>query len=440
MSTEIRMPALSPTMEKGTLAKWLVKEGDTIAAGDIIAEIETDKATMEVEAVDEGVVVKLEVKEGTADIPVGAVIARLSAEGEAAARPAKKEAAKPEAPKAAPKPEPKAEAKPAAQKPEAAAPDARPTASATPPQAKAAAGEGERAPASPLARRLASQSGIDIATIKGSGPGGRVIKRDLESAGAPLVKPAAAAAPAAPAPKAAPAAAAVIEPVDAPYEEIKLSMMRKVIAQRLTESKTTVPHFYISVDVEMDRLLEVRKDINESEGLKLSVNDFIIKALAMALRRVPEANVQFAGDKLYKYNRADVSVAVAIDGGLITPIIRGADSKGLVQINEEMRGLAERARQGKLMPEEYKGGTVSLSNLGMYGIKQFEAVINPPQAAILAVGAAEQRAVVKNGQLTVATVMSATLSCDHRAIDGAVGAKLLTTFKAMVENPARMVM
>lgn len=419
MSIEIRMPALSPTMEKGTLAKWLVKEGDTIVSGDVIAEIETDKATMEVEAADEGTITKLAVAAGTADIPVGTVIAVLAEEGEAAPKAASKPAAKAEA---------KAETKPAPEAKPAPAAPVKPTASAAPP--KAASDEGARVPASPLARRIASQSGIDIGAVKGSGPGGRVIKRDLEGAGAPLARPAAPAAK----------AAAVSGPVDAPYEEVKLSMMRKVIAERLTESKTTVPHFYITVDVEMDRLLAVRKDINDGEGLKLSVNDFIIKALAMALRRVPEANVQFAGDKLYKYNRADVSVAVAIDGGLITPIIRGADTKGLVQINEEMRGLAERARLGKLLPEEYKGGTVSLSNLGMYGIKQFEAVINPPQAAILAVGAADERAVVKNGQLAAATMMSATLSCDHRAIDGAVGAKLLTTFKAMVENPARMVL
>lgn len=414
MSIEIRMPALSPTMEKGTLAKWLIKEGDTITAGDVIAEIETDKATMEVEAADEGKVGKLAVAAGTADVPVGTVIAVLLEEGETSA-----------AAPAAAKPQPaKAEA-PKAEAPKVATPQPAPQ-KATPAATVPVTHDDARIFASPLARRIAKQSGIDLNTLAGSGPGGRVVKRDLEGK-APLARPQAAAAP-----------ATVYGPADAPHDEARLSTMRKVIAERLSESKRTVPHFYMTVDVEMDRLLDVRKDINEAEGLKLSVNDFIIKALAVALKRVPEANVQFAGDKLYRYSRADVSVAVATDGGLITPIIRGADAKGLVDISTEMRVLAEKARAGKLMPEEYKGGTVSLSNLGMFGIKEFEAVINPPQAAILAVGAAEQRAVVKDGLIVPATVMSATLSVDHRAIDGAIGAKLLTAFKALIENPARM--
>ncbi len=428
MSIEIRMPALSPTMEKGTLAKWLIKEGDTIAAGDVIAEIETDKATMEVEAADDGKVGKLAVAAGTADVPVGTVIAVLLEEGEAGV------ASPSTSPSLPRKRESSAEEKVDSrlrgndeQKKSAPILPSAPTSQPTVP----AAHDDARIFASPLARRIAKQSGIDLNTLQGSGPGGRVVKRDLESK-APLARPQVATATAAVAP------ATVYGPADAPHEEVKLSTMRKVIAERLSESKRTVPHFYMTVDVEMDRLLAARKDINEAEGLKLSVNDFIIKALAIALKRAPEANVQFAGDKLYRYTRADVSVAVAIDGGLITPIIRGADAKGLIEISNEMRALAEKARAGKLMPEDYKGGTISLSNLGMYGIKEFEAVINPPQAAILAVGAAEQRAVIKNGQIVPATVMSATLSVDHRAIDGAIGAKLLTAFKALIENPARL--
>ncbi|RIK94280.1 MAG: pyruvate dehydrogenase complex dihydrolipoamide acetyltransferase [Proteobacteria bacterium] len=429
MSIEIRMPALSPTMEKGTLAKWLIKEGDTIAAGDVIAEIETDKATMEVEAADEGKVGKLAVAAGTADVPVGTVIAVLLEEGEAGV------ASPSTAPSLPRKRESSAEEKVDSrlrgndeQKKSAPILPSAPTPQPTVP----AAHDDARIFASPLARRIAKQSGIDLNTLEGSGPGGRVVKRDLEGK-APLARPQVAATAAT-----AVAPATVYGPADAPHEEVKLSTMRKVIAERLSESKRTVPHFYMTVDVQMDHLLAARKDINEAEGLKLSVNDFIIKALAIALKRAPEANVQFAGDKLYRYSRADVSVAVAIDGGLITPIIRGADTKGLIEISNEMRALAEKARAGKLMPEDYKGGTISLSNLGMYGIKDFEAVINPPQAAILAVGAAEQRAVIKDGQIAPATVMSATLSVDHRAIDGAIGAKLLTAFKALIENPARL--
>ena len=426
MTIDIQMPALSPTMEKGTLAKWLVATGDDIHAGDIIAEIETDKATMEVEAADDGRVGKLVVAEGTEDVPVGQVIAVLLEEGEdagavgevkskaAPSKPAKKEDAAAAPAPAAEKPV-KAEAKPA------------PAPAPAPATAPASNGGGERVFASPLARRIASQSGIDLGAVKGSGPGGRVVKKDLEGA-APLAK-------AGPAPVAAPTVTG-----ENPVEEVKLSNMRKVIAKRLTEAKQTVPHFYLTVDVAMDRLIALRKEVNAGGDIKLSVNDFLIKALAMALKKVPNANVQFAGDKLLKFGRADVSVAVAIEGGLITPVIKGADQKGVAAIGAEMKDLAERARAGKLMPDEYQGGTVSLSNLGMFGIKQFDAVINPPQAAILAVGAAEQRAVIRDGEVVPATIMTATLSCDHRAIDGAIGAEFLTAFKGLVENPLRMLL
>ncbi|RMF08760.1 MAG: pyruvate dehydrogenase complex dihydrolipoamide acetyltransferase [Alphaproteobacteria bacterium] len=419
MTIEIQMPALSPTMEKGTLAKWLVSEGDEIRSGDIIAEIETDKATMEVEAADDGRVGKLVVAEGTPDVPVGQVIAVLLEDGE--------DEGDIEALDSAPKPkdqsrqEAEKDKTKATKAPEQA--EKAPTANAPSPRQNGQ----ERVFASPLARRIAAQSGIDLSAVKGSGPGGRVVKRDLEGA-APLV---------ATTEKPAPGPAAV---GDMPVEEVKLTSMRKVIAQRLTEAKQTVPHFYLTVDVAMDRLLALRKQVNEEEDLALSVNDFLIKALAAALRKVPDANVQYAGDKLLKFGRVDVSVAVAIDGGLVTPVIRGADSKGVAAIGAEMRALAEKARAGKLTPEEYQGGTVSLSNLGMYGIKQFDAVINPPQAAILAVGAAEERAVIRDGEIVPARVMTATLSCDHRAIDGAIGANLLTTFKQLVENPIKMLL
>jgi pyruvate dehydrogenase E2 component (dihydrolipoamide acetyltransferase) len=424
MPIEIKMPALSPTMEKGNLSKWLVKEGDEVKAGDLIAEIETDKATMEVEAVDEGRVAKLVVAEGAADIPVGTVIAILLEEGEE-------------------KPSEKASPKPAAEtKPAPAVKTAPPVAQAAPsapePIAQPAlkSGSDERVSASPLAQRLAQQMGIDLHNIKGSGPGGRVIKRDLE-----IAAPAAPAAPVTPAPQPAKAAAPVMAPpADNPYEEIRLSPMRKIIAQRLSLSKQTIPHFYMTVDVEIDRLLSLRKEFNETQDVKLSVNDFLIRALGLALKKVPDANVQYAGDKMYRFARADVSVAVAIPGGLVTPIIRGAEAKGLAAISTEMKILAEKARAGKLMPEDYQGGTISLSNLGMYGIRQFDAVINPPQAAILAVGAGEERAVIRGGTVVAATIMTATLSCDHRAIDGAVGAELLSAFKNLLQNPLAMLL
>jgi len=435
MTIEVFMPALSPTMEEGTLAKWLVKEGDDVKAGDVIAEIETDKATMEVESADEGKVGKIVVEAGTENVPVGKVIAILLEDGEDAgdigdvkqqAAPEKQEATKkPEAPK---KKEPEQEK---SEQEKDVAPAKKVEAKAPPASTDA---KGDRVFASPLARRLAEQSGIDLSAIEGSGPGGRIVKKDLEGKAA-LQKPAAATGVPAAGPADKPAAMG-----DIPVEEVKLSAMRKVIAKRLTESKQTVPHFYLTVDVEMDRLIALRKEVNADEGVKLSVNDFLIKALAGALMKVPEANVQFAGDTLLKFGRADISVAVAIEGGLITPVIKGANTKGVGAIGQEMKDLAARAREGKLKPEEYQGGTASLSNLGMYGIKQFDAVINPPQATILAVGSAEQRPVVRDGALVPATVMTATLSCDHRAVDGAVGSELLTAFKALIENPIRILL
>jgi len=431
MSIEIFMPALSPTMEKGTLSKWLVKEGDTVESGDVMAEIETDKATMEYEAVDEGVIAKILVPEGTEDVAVGHIIAILAEDGEDVAD---IEAPKAAAPAAAPTPvaEPEAAAPPA--------PAAAPAASA--PAAPVASGD--RVKASPLAKRIAKNEGLDIAAVAGTGPHGRIVKRDVEAAleSGTATAPAAASAPAVtPAPA---AAATEYGPhADIPYREEKLSGMRKTIAKRLTESKTTVPHFYLTVECELDALLEQRKALNTKladSGVKLSVNDFIIRATALALKKVPAANVQYAGDKMYWYERADISVAVAVEGGLVTPVVRGADGKGLAEISADVKELAGKARDGKLMPEEYAGGTISISNLGMYGIKEFSAVINPPQGAILAIGAGEQRAVVKDGALAVATVMSVTMSCDHRAIDGAVGAEFLKAFKGLIEDPLTMLL
>jgi pyruvate dehydrogenase E2 component (dihydrolipoamide acetyltransferase) len=440
VGVQILMPALSPTMTEGKLSRWLKKAGDEVKAGDVIAEIETDKATMEVEAVDEGTIVKILVAEGTDEVPVGQVIAVLAEEGEDAP-------AAPAAPKAAPAPAPAAApvspsevkghgAQPAA---DAQVAKAAPAAAAAPSRA-----EGARVNASPLARRLAEARGIDLAGVTGSGPNGRIVKADLDGAPAkaatpaPAAQPAAAPAPAAsPAPVAAPVAA---PPADAPYEAVKLSNMRKTIARRLAESKQTVPHFYLTVDIRLDALLKLRGELNAAlgEGRKLSVNDLTIKALALALHEVPDANVQFAGDHLYRFSRADVSVAVAIPGGLVTPVITDAGNKRLSQIAAEMKDLAARARDGKLQPHEYQGGTASLSNLGMYGIKQFDAVINPPQGLILAVGAGEKRPYVVNDALAIATVMSATGSFDHRAIDGAVGAEFMAAFKRLVENPLAM--
>ena len=438
MAIELKMPALSPTMEEGTLAKWLVKEGDEVKSGDILAEIETDKATMEFEAVDEGTIAKILVAEGTDGVKVGAPIAILAAEGEdvSAAAP-KADTAPAEAPKAAAAPAPKAD-----ETPKAAPAQAPVETPAAPPQPAAPpSGEGGRLKASPLARRLAEAQGVDLNTLQGSGPGGRIVRADVDAA----VGKTPAAAPTG-APPAAPALAthAVLPgPIEQaiPHEAIKLSNIRKTIARRLTESKQQIPHIYLTVDIQLDALLKLRGELNaglQSRGVKLSVNDLLIKALAQALIEVPECNVSFAGDQLFKYSRADVSVAVSIPAGLITPIIVGADTKSVSAISAEMKDLAGRAKEGKLQPAEYQGGTASLSNMGMYGIKQFEAVINPPQGMIIAIGAGEKRPYVINDSLQITTIMSATGSFDHRAIDGADGARLMQAFKRLVENPLGM--
>jgi pyruvate dehydrogenase E2 component (dihydrolipoamide acetyltransferase) len=437
MPTELKMPALSPTMEEGTLAKWLVKEGDEVKSGDILAEIETDKATMEFEAVDEGKIAKILVPEGTDGVKVGAPIAILAGEGEdvSAAAP-KADTAPVEAPKAAaPAPKPDATPKSAPAQAPAETPPAPPQPAAAP------RAEGDRVKASPLARRLAQAQNIDLNVLQGTGPGGRIVRADIDAA----VGKAPAAAPAG-APVAAPALAthavlpgAIEQAI--PHEAIKLSNIRKTIARRLTESKQQIPHIYLTVDIQLDALLKLRGELNaglESRGVKLSVNDLLIKALAQALIEVPECNVSFAGDQLLKYSRADISVAVSIPAGLITPIIVGADTKSVSAISTEMKDLAGRAKEGKLQPQEYQGGTASLSNMGMYGIKQFEAVINPPQGMIMAIGAGEKRPYVINDSLQIASVMSATGSFDHRAIDGADGAKLMQAFKRLVENPLGM--
>ncbi|TRC90138.1 pyruvate dehydrogenase complex dihydrolipoamide acetyltransferase [Mesorhizobium sp. WSM4310] len=456
MPINITMPALSPTMEEGNLSKWLVKEGDKVSPGDVIAEIETDKATMEVEAVDEGTVAKLVVPAGTEGVKVNALIAVLAAEGEDAgaaaksgggAAPAKAEAPKADAPKAdAPKAE-AAKAEPAA----AAAPKAEPA-----PVANGHA-TGERTFASPLARRIAKEAGVDVSAVTGTGPHGRVVKADVDAA---IAGGGARAEPAAKAPAGAPAAAApavkamsddqvlkLFEPGS--YELVPHDNMRKTIARRLVEAKSTIPHFYLTLDCELDALLALRTQINAAAPMKktekgdvpaykLSVNDMVIKAMAMALKAVPDANASWTESAMVKHKHADVGVAVSIPGGLITPIIRHADEKTLSTISNEMKDLASRARSRKLKPEEYQGGTTAVSNLGMFGIKDFAAVINPPHATILAVGAGEERAVVKNGEIKIATVMSVTLSTDHRAVDGALGAELLVAFKRLIENPMGM--
>ena len=438
MPIDITMPALSPTMETGTLAKWLVKVGDAVKSGDVLAEIETDKATMEVESIDEGIVAELLTPEGTEGVPVGQVIMRLSGEGEAAAPPT------------APVAEVEQKAGETGAEVDAVAPPAPvATAIAEPVKADPPPTGNDRINASPLARRLAQAAGIDLASVKGTGPNGRVVKADLDGAKGLAVSTPAVLTPD-PAPKeareqkAAPSPATATNyppPEGVPAEVIKLSSMRKTIARRLAESKATVPHFYLTVDIRLDALLKLRGELNaslEKSGVKLSVNDLLIKALGLALTQVPDANVQFAGDTLYKFGRADVSVAVAIPGGLITPIIADAANKRLSVIATEMKELAARARDGKLLPEEYTGGTASISNLGMYGIKQFDAVINPPQGLILAVGAGEARPYVVDGALGVATVMSATGSFDHRAIDGATGAEFMSALKALIEAPLGM--
>ncbi|MFZ5726120.1 MAG: pyruvate dehydrogenase complex dihydrolipoamide acetyltransferase [Pseudomonadota bacterium] len=435
MPIELKMPALSPTMEEGTLAKWLVKEGDEVKSGDLLAEIETDKATMEFEAVDEGVVSQILVAEGTDGVKVGTVIAVIAGEGEDAGE-AKA------TPAAAPAPVPAKDVAPA----EAGAA----TVSAPPPAVPASAGTtnvGDRIKASPLARRLAAEQGIDLKKLTGTGPGGRIVKADLESAptGAAASTPAApaqAGAAVGTAPAAAPAPAGPIPDFGIPHEDEKLSGMRKTIARRLTQSMQEAPHIYLTVDIRLDALLKLRGELNASladRGVKLSVNDMLIKALAVALERVPQCNVSFGGDVMRKYSRADISVAVSIPGGLITPIITDAGAKSLSKISTEMAELAARAKEGKLKPEEYQGGTASISNMGMMGIKQFTAVINPPQAMIMAIGAGEKRPYVVDDALAIATVMSATGSFDHRAIDGADGALLMKTFKELVESPLGLV-
>ncbi len=466
MALDIKMPALSPTMEEGTLARWLVKVGDTVRSGDIMAEIETDKATMEFEAVDEGVIAEILIEGGTENVKVGAVIARLTVEGEEAApAPAAALATAADGPAATPTARKLAEqsgidlasvtgtgpkGKITKEDIEAAVSSAR-----VPAQAGASGGNGQRteAPAfagahtaasderiiaSPLAKRIAADKGIDLAQVKGSGPNGRIVKDDVENFTPGKAAPAPTAAASAPA---AAASAPAIEG-GAPFAEEKLSGVRKVIARRLTESKQTVPHFYLTIDIRLDPLLELRAQLNKSlepDGVKLSVNDLLIKALARALIRVPQCNVSYHGDTLRRYSRADISVAVAAPSGLITPVITHADTKGLAAISTEMKTLAGKARDGKLMPHEYQGGTASLSNLGMFGIKQFDAVINPPQGMILAVGAGQQAPYVVNGAIEVATVLHASGSFDHRAIDGADGAQLMEAIKQLCENPMGLV-
>ncbi|WP_296616780.1 pyruvate dehydrogenase complex dihydrolipoamide acetyltransferase [Sphingomonas sp.] len=433
MPIEIKMPALSPTMEEGTLAKWLVKAGDTVKSGDLMAEIETDKATMEFEAVDEGVIAEIVVPEGTDNVKVGQVIAILAAEGEDAS--AAKTAPKAEAPKTE---APKAEAAPAsAPSPAPAAPAAAPAPTPTP----ATVAPGDRVKASPLARRIAAEKGVDLASVVGSGPNGRIVRVDVEGAKPGAAAPASAPAPAATEGAAAPAPVKPATIPDIPHEATKLSNVRKTIARRLTESKQQVPHIYLTVDIRLDALLKLRADLNKSlepRGVKLSVNDLLIKALAASLIQVPKCNVMFTPDQLISFQRADISVAVSTPSGLITPIITHADTKGVAAISTEMKDLAARARDNKLKPEEYQGGTASISNMGMFGIKQFEAVINPPQGMIMAIGAGEKRPYVIDDALGVATVMSATGSFDHRAIDGADGAELMQAFKALIEAPLGM--
>jgi pyruvate dehydrogenase E2 component (dihydrolipoamide acetyltransferase) len=476
MAIELKMPALSPTMEEGTLARWLVKVGDTVSSGDIMAEIETDKATMEFEAVDEGTLAAILVEAGTENVAVGTVIAMLAEEGEdaddvsAPAPEAKADAAPEKSPAPAPTPAPTSTSEDA--------PRASPLAKRIAAQAgvelakiegsgpkgrivkadvEAAAGgggsasagpapvrDGERIIASPLARKLAEEAGYDLSEIKGSGPGGRIVKADVEA-----FEPAKTPVSTEEAKRKEAAATAKDEKPKSeipdfgiPFEEEKLSNVRKVIARRLTESKQTVPHYYLTIDIRLDPLLELRKQLNaslEPDGVKLSVNDLLIKALARALMRVPQCNVSYHGDVMRRYSRADISVAVAAPSGLITPVITEADTKGLAQISKEMKELAGKARDGKLQPHEYQGGTASLSNLGMFGIKQFDAVINPPQGMILAVGAGQQQPYVVDGEIKPATVLHASGSFDHRAIDGADGAQLMEAVKQLCENPMGLV-
>ncbi|MRU16990.1 pyruvate dehydrogenase complex dihydrolipoamide acetyltransferase [Roseovarius sp. A21] len=438
MPTEILMPALSPTMEEGTLAKWLVKEGDTVNAGDLLAEIETDKATMEFEAVDEGTVGKILIEEGSEGVKVNTPIAVLLEEGESA------EDIDTSGGDA--KPAPKAETEDTSQEKSAGEGSGKgAAASDTKAPAAPKGADGDRIFASPLARRIAADKGLDLAQIKGSGPRGRIVKADVESAkagAAPAKSEAAPAAAAAPAPAGPSADAVTAMYQDREYEEVKLDGMRKTIAARLSEAKQTIPHFYLRRDIKLDALLAFRSQLNkqlEGRGVKLSVNDFIIKASALALQAVPDANAVWAGDKVLKLKPSDVAVAVAIEGGLFTPVLKDADMKSLSALSAEMKDLAARARDRKLSPEEYQGGSFAISNLGMFGIDNFDAVINPPHGGILAVGAGVKKPVVgKDGELTVATVMSVTLSVDHRVIDGALGAQLLEQIVQNLENPMVM--
>ncbi len=448
MPTPILMPALSPTMEAGTLAKWHVKEGDNVTSGDVIAEIETDKATMEVEAVDEGTIGKIVVGEGAEDVKVNALIAVLLEEGEDASLIDATALGGAPAPAATAAPtSPSSVAEPAAQAaPAAPAPQTAPAAAQVPPAS------GERVFASPLARRLAQQNSIDLGLLAGTGPHGRVVKRDIEQAltdGVPqkTVTPQQQAGAGAPALAAGPGTSEVLALYEeGTYDVVPHDGMRKIVAARLQESKQTIPHFYLALDCELDTLLAMRKSFNErapkdGDGkpeFKLSVNDFVIKALAVALQRVPDANVTWTDQGMLKHTRSDVGVAVAVEGGLFTPVIRQAEAKGLAAISNEMKDLAGRARKRRLAPHEYQGGTSAVSNLGMFGITEFSAVINPPHATILAVGAGQRRAVVKGDEIVARTVMTVTLSCDHRAVDGALGAELLGAFKDCIEEPGMM--
>jgi pyruvate dehydrogenase E2 component (dihydrolipoamide acetyltransferase) len=425
MATNILMPALSPTMTEGTLARWLKKEGDTIKAGDVIAEIETDKATMEVEAVDEGVLGKILVQDGSANVAVNAPIAVLVDAGEAV-------------PTAA-APAPAAAAPPTATAPAPAAP--APATAAAPVPAPAPAGE--RVVASPLARRMAKQAGIDLAALAGSGPGGRIVRADIEAA---QKRPAPVAAALAPVAAAAPAPKAPAPAIAAPHRLVPHTSIRKVIARRLTEAKSTIPHFYVSMDIEIDAMVALLAQLNAKspkegpDAYLVTINDMVIKAAAATLRKVPTVNASWTDDGMVFYDDVDISVAVSIPDGLITPIVRRADQKGLASISREMKDLAGRARAGKLKPEEFQGGGFSVSNMGMFGVSAFSAIINPPQAAILAVAAGQKRPVVKDGELAVATVMTCTLSVDHRVVDGALGANWLRTFKRIVEDPLSLLL
>jgi len=429
MPINLLMPALSPTMTEGKLSKWVKKEGDKVKSGDVLCEIETDKATMEFEAVDEGTLGKILVPEGTEGVPVNTPIGVILEEGEDAS------SIKAPAPAAAPAPAPAAAPTPV---PSAAAP--APAASA--PVAVSSYGGGDRVFATPLAKRIAKDAGIDLKSVKGSGPHGRIVKADIEFA---VAQPGPSKAVAAAGPAVGTAPASAPKPAPAPafgpaYEEVPLTSIRKVIARRLTEAKQTVPHFYLTIDYKLDALLALRTQLNAKSDTKLSVNDFIIRASALALKKVPAANASFTETALRMYKDIDISVAVATPTGLITPIIKHADQKGLAQISSEMKDLAGRAKEGKLKPEEFQGGTFSISNLGMFGVKDFAAIINPPQGCILAVGAGEQRPVVVDGALAVATVMSCTLSVDHRVVDGAVGAEYLAALKGLIEDPLTMLL